>query len=201
MSLTSPCCATRDGRATWRLGGDNDDDDDDDDDAGLCQLARRRSESGKGRFVNGDATDELQSSPSRTRRTTGMGGIREIAWRRAAPASLARELVRPLWNACEGSRYLCFAGGAVGEASGSGRCRVVVRGGGFFPFRVWWTGRAGLGCVVSGELRVVGQGEVLVARHVRSSLGRGSWGDEAGDEVPSDDYGRGLWRSGCGLEN
>ena len=44
----------------------------------------------------------------------------------------------------EGSRYLCFAGGAVGEASGSGRCRVVVRGGGFFPFRVWWTGELGL---------------------------------------------------------
>ena len=57
-----------------------------------------------------------------------------------------------------------------------------------------------MGCVVSGELRAGGQGEVLAARHVRSSLERGSWGDEAGDEVPNDDYGRGLWRSGCGLE-
>jgi hypothetical protein len=107
----------------------------------------------------------------------------------------------PFGLLAEGSRYLCFAGGAVGEASGSGRGRVVVQGGGFFPFRVWWTGWAGLGCVVNGELRAGGQGEVLAARHVRSSLGRGSWGDEAGDEVPSDDYGRGLWRSGCGLEN
>src|SRR6266436_5836860 len=56
----------------------------------------------------------------------------------------------------EGSRYLYFAGSAVGEASRSGRSRVVVRGGGFFPFRVWWTGWAGLGCVVSGELRAGG---------------------------------------------
>lgn len=49
--------------------------------------------------------------------------------------------------------------------------------------------------VLSAENFAGKQGEVLAARHIRSSLGSGSWGDEVGDEVPSDDDGRGLWRS------
>lgn len=198
MSLTSPCCATRDGRATWRLGGDNDNDDDDDDDAGLRQLARRGADQRAGRAVSStmpiDATDELQLSPSRTRRMTGMDGIREIAEgmhgaerrRRAWRGSLVRPPLDCWWRGV-GTCVLLAAllvrpqdRDVVGSVAG---------------------GRASLGCVVSGELRAGGQGEVLAVRHVRSSLGRGSWGDEAGDEVPSDDYGRGLWRSGCGLEN
>jgi len=91
------------------------------------------------------------------------------------------------------SRYLGFAGGAVGEASVSGRGRVVVRDGGFVPFRVWWAW-----AVLSAENCAGGQGEVLAARHVRSSLGSGSWGYEVGDEVPSDDYERGLWGAAVG---
>lgn len=75
----------------------------------------------------------------------------------------------PFGLQAEGSRCFCFAGGAVGEASGSGR--GMVRGGGFVSFRVCWAGRVGLGCVVSGELRARGQREVLAARHVRSSPG------------------------------
>lgn len=45
----------------------------------------------------------------------------------------------------EGSRYLCFAGGAVGEASGSGRvgwCGAV----GLFHFASGGTGGLGLCC-------------------------------------------------------
>ena len=71
----------------------------------------------------------------------------------------------------EGSRYLCFAGGAVGEASGSGRGRVVP-GGGFVPFRVWWAGRAGLGCVVSGEFRGQARGGAGCATY---SIFAGEW--------------------------